>query len=75
MSTKEKKTAEVSKVSLVSEKEYKDRSSKSGVPLMKNDVSTRCYSNPHVNGTTKVLLAAIAANRSNLNKETVNVAD
>ena len=75
MNTKEKKNVEVSKVSLVSEKEYKARYSLSGNPLLKNDVSSRLYSNPKVNGTTKVLLAAIAANRANLNKEEVSVSD
>ena len=75
MNTKEKKNAEVSKVSLVSEKEYNARFNLSGNPLLKGDVSSRLYSNPKVNGTTKILLAALAANKANLSKDTVNVAE
>ena len=64
---------ETSKVSLVSEKEYNARYNLSGNPLLKGDVEGRLYSNERINGTTKIVLAALAANKALLSKKSATV--
>jgi hypothetical protein len=65
------KTKEEKKVVSLNDKEYVDRSSRSGSPLIKGNVETRKYANSRVNGTTLVILAALAANSTTKKDATV----
>ena len=63
------------KISLVSEKEYLNAATRSGSPLLVKSAKTRSYANSNVNGTTAIVLAALAASTTFDPKKSVYTLD
>ena len=56
------------KVSLISDKEYKEKANRSGDPLLISNSDSRYYENSRINGTTLIVLAALSGS-GNKNKK------